>query len=77
MKPSIAIALIVAGILLIASPLVADYFWRADTMRILLQRPDVTSLNLESQIGEYKYGCFVAGIFCLGFAIRYSIGRSA
>jgi hypothetical protein len=75
MKPVIAIALIVAGLVLFAIPPIADSLWRADSVR-LLQQPGVHNVILEGQMeAGYKFGCMAAGFICLGFAIRYSIGQ--
>lgn len=76
MKPAVAIALIAAGLFLIALPTISDYLWRAHSVR-LLENPGISSVNLSGEMEPlYKFGCFVVGVVCLGIAIRYSIGRA-
>jgi hypothetical protein len=75
MKPVVAIALIVTGLVLFAIPPIADWLWRADSVR-LLQQPGIHNVMLEGRMETgYKFGCMLAGFLCLGFAIRYSIGQ--
>lgn len=61
MKPAIAITLIIAGTLLILAPPIADYFWRADAVR-LLEKPGVHHVDLRGDMGDgYRAACFIAG----------------
>ena len=75
MKSAIAITLIVVGAILIALPPISDYFWRADTIR-LLQQPSVSNVHLEGQMGDdYRVACFVAGAIMIAVACIFSIRR--
>lgn len=61
MKPAVAITLILAGTLLILTPPIADYFWRADAVKVL-QKPGVDRVNLRGEISEsYAAACYLAG----------------
>ena len=73
MKPAVAIALIAAGAFLVAIPPLSDALWRADAIRLMAQR-GFTSVNLGGQMDTpYKFGCFLAGVFAIGIAVRYSV----
>jgi hypothetical protein len=74
MKPVIAIALILAGVLLVALPVISDAFTRAD-MVALLQKPGVSNVTLPQMHPIYGFGCYAAGVACIGVAIRKSIQR--
>ena len=74
MKPAIAIALILAGVLLMSLPVMSDAFTRAD-MVALLQKPGVSNVNLPTMHPIYTFGCYAAGVACIGVAIRNSIQR--
>lgn len=74
MKPTIAIALILAGVLLVAIPVISDAFTRAD-MVALLQKPGVSNVTLPQMHPIYGFGCYAAGVACIGVAIRKSIQK--
>ena len=73
MKPAVAIALIAAGVVLVAIPPLSDTLWRADAIRLMTQR-GFNSVNVGGQMdAPYKFGCFLAGVFVIGIAVRHSI----
>jgi hypothetical protein len=74
MKPAVAFALIVGGVILIALPPVSDHEWRADLAK-LLERGSL-QVNLQGQMeAPYRFGCYVAGVLMIaaaavGFSVR-------
>jgi hypothetical protein len=73
MKPAVAIALIVAGVGLVALPPLSDTLWRADAIRLMAQR-GFNSVDVAGQMDTpYRFGCYLAGVFAIGIAVRYSV----
>jgi hypothetical protein len=72
-KPSIVIALIIVGGLLVVAPAVSDYFYRADLVRIM-QHPGTVQVNLEGKMEDlYRVGCYALGCAMIVIAVRLAI----
>jgi hypothetical protein len=77
MKPSVAIALIVCGTLIVLAPSVSDYFQRANLTR-LMEKPEITGVNLEGSMGDLsRIACYTLGGLMILTAIGCSIGKCA
>ena len=75
MKSTVAIALIVSGVILVALPPISDYFWRADAIRSV-QITGMSNLTLDGKMEQgYRLGCFLAGVAAIGVAVRSSLVR--
>lgn len=72
MKSSVAIALILAGVILIAVPAISDYLHQRNTANVLVDIDFERSarVNLAGPMSsEYRFGCWLAGIVSIGCAI--------
>ncbi len=77
MKASIAISLIIAGSLLIAAPILADYLYRAQIVEAMRGAAS-TQVTLGQTLSEaYRFGCWVVGALMIAAAVLASRTRGA
>jgi len=73
MKTAVAIALIIAGVVLIMMPTVSDYLYQKNTVK-LLEVKGTERVDLAGQMGErYRFGCWIAGVATIFCAIGFSV----
>ena len=72
MKSSVAITLIIAGVCLIAAPIIADYLHTAQ-VAAALGKTGVTSVQLHYSLSsEYRFGCWAIGSAIIIAAVVFS-----
>ena len=75
MKTSIAITLIVTGVLLVMTPALSDYWYQRNVVALLSQ-PAVNRVTLEGKMEDtYRLGCWFTGSAMVGVAVLCSISR--
>ncbi len=73
MKTAIAVTLIVAGTLLVMTPVVGDYLYQRNVVALISQ-PGVRSVTLDGKMGDtYRLGCWFTGSIMIGVAVFYSL----
>jgi hypothetical protein len=75
MKSSVAIALIIMGVLVIITPPVSNYLHSREVAKLLAQEGP-NSVSLGGGMSEtYSFGCWTAGLLMVGLAVFGSIQR--
>ena len=75
MKPSVAIALIIVGGILVALPPISDCLWRADALR-MVEKTGMSSGTLDGKMdGIYRIGCIMAGVGSIATSVIFSTAR--
>ena len=73
MKNPVAIALIIAGMILIITPAISDYLYQRNVVKLLEVR-DLNRVTLAGKMGErYRFGCWAAGVMSICCAIGLSV----
>ena len=74
MKPSVAVALIVMGALLIMTPPASDYLHQRLVVS-LMAKSETIRVTLQGVMTEtYRFGCWIAGIAMILVAVVGSLG---
>ena len=72
MKIPVAVTLIIAGALLVAAPIIADYSHRAQVASVM-GKPGVSSVSIGPELSEaYRFGCWFTGSVMVAAAILFS-----
>jgi hypothetical protein len=65
MKPSVAVAMIIMGAVLILAPIGADYLFQRNLVSLLLKEPSISAMIMPQLSAWYRIVCWLTGSLML------------